>query len=847
MEQELIHGQNENEANREGEVGPTTDATNKVVYLEIEEHARSSNTSNTSTFNPAMVRKVEMLVPDQNSERLSNADRNVGKLPNSFPLLISSYHREHISHENKPVFVSRALLTIFAITRPSTTLLACDHTSVPSHETNNPCKAEPDRQDRNAASLTQEHPQSQRYSPVLPPGPQLPPETLVSSDEVARAVEIRPQSSSSSKQYSAIPQARPFIVNADEIRRESESLFQCTCNRSPRDLTQFDTDQTGCPQFTKPRKTITACSTINLERYQHNRIMLRPGVHVELSGERFMIVNQIIKTEDGDKVSLKGLMFHRVAKLDGKLEQGLNEVYQYSTIYKNDPREVSQQRHEVVSINDVKKRRNIRITNQPCPCLQSDPKDAIGLNVFDRQKWIVDNVFVVCRWEYMVTFADPSAQQRMTKGEVRLSRWNRNECAQKYSVDDDALRTAFRGDTTKGGASYEMCNSEEKHFEREASCRKAARDYSDSTTIIAPSNYAGTRNSPLEIDELASLIDKTVENIHYFEITGDDESLKGFIFPTFINDDGKIPEKQLFPAPTRPRSPRDNIRVEASLKISSPRGTVERYLQGSIVTKRHHSPAVVDVDRDESVILGTRPKKRIRLAETDEATNMEDLPIGALYQIGKHDRFGKESTRLSSDLPHSEADVRESIQNRSATPRKKFIKIKIVKKVQRYTLGDAFCGCGGVTRGAIMAGLRVDWAFDAMPDMCNSYMLNFPTAKVSCVEAWSFATTPKYGSKVDILHLSPPCQFYSYAHTVNGKDDETNTAASFAIDALLKKVKPRIATLENTGGLRDHDKYMNGIIKQFTSLGFSVRYANLDLRDYGVPANRIRFVLIAAW
>ena len=78
---------------------------------------------------------------------------------------------------------------------------------------------------------------------------------------------------------------------------------------------------------------------------------------------------------------------------------------------------------------------------------------------------------------------------------------------------------------------------------------------------------------------------------------------------------------------------------------------------------------------------------------------------------------------------------------------------------------------------------------------------------------------------VDILHLSPPCQFFSPAHTVAGKDDEMNTAASFVIWELLRRIKPRIVTLENTFGLENnHPEYLRRVVNQFTSSSYSVRW-----------------------
>ena len=168
---------------------------------------------------------------------------------------------------------------------------------------------------------------------------------------------------------------------------------------------------------------------------------------------------------------------------------------------------------------------------------------------------------------------------------------------------------------------------------------------------------------------------------------------------------------------------------------------------------------------------------------------------------------------------------------------------------RRYTFGDGFCGCGGMTRSAVMAGLHPAWGFDFNLEAVQSYRTSFPYVRVGQCDAHDFATNGAYWEKVDILHASPPCQFYSPAHTTPGKSDEKNTAASFVIGDLLTATKPRIVTIEETFGLNHnrHEPYLQAIVKQFTSKDFSVRWKTLQLVRYGVPQTRKRLLLIASW
>ncbi|MCJ1472275.1 hypothetical protein MMC13_000922 [Lambiella insularis] len=165
-----------------------------------------------------------------------------------------------------------------------------------------------------------------------------------------------------------------------------------------------------------------------------------------------------------------------------------------------------------------------------------------------------------------------------------------------------------------------------------------------------------------------------------------------------------------------------------------------------------------------------------------------------------------------------------------------------------YTYGDGFCGCGGRARGAAMAGLHVKWAFDHENIMCDSFRANFPGAAVFLRKATAFTENMFYNALVDVMHLSPPCQFFSPAHTRRGKNDEENIRANMELDIVLLKAKPRIVTLENMKGIthEKHRPYLNAILKQFCSVGYSIRWRIIDLRDFGVPQHRERWILIGA-
>ncbi|KAF8534225.1 S-adenosyl-L-methionine-dependent methyltransferase, partial [Trichophaea hybrida] len=165
----------------------------------------------------------------------------------------------------------------------------------------------------------------------------------------------------------------------------------------------------------------------------------------------------------------------------------------------------------------------------------------------------------------------------------------------------------------------------------------------------------------------------------------------------------------------------------------------------------------------------------------------------------------------------------------------------------RYTFGDAFCGGGGMACGARAAGFINSWGFDHDLDACNTYSKNFPDAQVYPAPVDLFLTALAGKElQVDVVHLSPPCQPHSVAHTIAGKDDENNEAAGLCITTCLEKIIPRFATFEQAFGLVYRLDWFRAAVSGFIAAGFSVQWDILHCVQYGVPQTRRRLFMIAS-
>jgi DNA (cytosine-5)-methyltransferase 1 len=193
---------------------------------------------------------------------------------------------------------------------------------------------------------------------------------------------------------------------------------------------------------------------------------------------------------------------------------------------------------------------------------------------------------------------------------------------------------------------------------------------------------------------------------------------------------------------------------------------------------------------------------------------------------------------------HPVFDLEEDQASTSGTPRPRLL------PQQRYTAGDVFAGAGGASRGIERAGVKLMFAVDHWEHAAHSLRANFAASgsRIYNMDVTDFIISKSTTCTVDMLHLSPPCQFWSPAHTVAGKNDEHNIAVLFSCGDLVEKFRPRLFTVEQTFGILSpkFKLFFNKFLGGFTNLGYSVRWKVAPLANYGVPQLRKRLIMIGS-
>lgn len=659
----------------------------------------------------------------------------------------------------------------------------------------------------------------------------------------------------------------------------------------------------------------------SLPEYIHNGIKLNPKTNIELLDGDFLRIIHIIHDPSTASITLRGHLFRRTKLMNGILSKKYNELCWIHHVDENDPRAHEIQAMESVPVSQVLKRRRIRITNRAFPACSF--RDEEGW-MRDDEETVVNERVLVCRVKYVCKYENAREREVYNWCEKALLRVRAEECDLGLAKSDKQLRFEWRGETVEGGACGRW-EEEERRFlqnewrvQRDLCVENAERPVGDRvmedrSVDSTAQDLDSSAMSPTPGDEEEDDDDDDVVEIPnpipearrtFIDLTeGKIESVLSRVSDFSFSDERAIPTQHQ----ALRRQP-ETLEINATIDRRTPLGTVRKTIKGRVTTAFIPNTATFRGLKRPPVDLArsSLPRKRLKLdlnggrrsisrqssvqgSSSSVSSTIENAFLHPDNTPEGGDTLNIQGSSRATSSTSPDPGPQEQISEWSSpshdshlpyyTPTNpptdsyppEAVDQKTPVNEQRYSFGDCFCGAGGVSRGAIMANLRVSWAFDFNKHACASYALNNPTTALYPIAAHEFCalaspqcpilTQPATSTqpptpipnappdfKVDILHLSPPCQYFSNAHTVVGRDDEMNTATLFSVQELVRKARPRVVTLEQTSGLlRRHEVWFNAVVSMLTSHEFSVRWRLLNCADYGVPQRRVRCFLVASW
>jgi DNA (cytosine-5)-methyltransferase 1 len=156
---------------------------------------------------------------------------------------------------------------------------------------------------------------------------------------------------------------------------------------------------------------------------------------------------------------------------------------------------------------------------------------------------------------------------------------------------------------------------------------------------------------------------------------------------------------------------------------------------------------------------------------------------------------------------------------------------------------DIFCGGGGSSLGARMAGIQPVGGIDLWHIATAAYESNFsaPTWCTDLEELDPRQILKKVG-KIDLLLASPECTNHSVAKG-SGPRCERSRQTAYHVIRFAKKLKPRWLIVENVTSMR-HWSSFDHWWESLSDLGYHLKDVSLRSEYFGVPQSRRRMFVV---
>lgn len=157
---------------------------------------------------------------------------------------------------------------------------------------------------------------------------------------------------------------------------------------------------------------------------------------------------------------------------------------------------------------------------------------------------------------------------------------------------------------------------------------------------------------------------------------------------------------------------------------------------------------------------------------------------------------------------------------------------------------DLFCGAGGSSLGARMAGAEIAAGIDWAPLAVATFADNFPGAlalQADIARVRPSTISDALGG-IDLLLASPECTNHSCAKG-GARRSEKSRLTAFEVLRFARHLKPRWIVVENVIQMRSWHRY-GAVLDELAGAGYRVREQILDAADFGVPQSRKRLFLM---
>jgi len=165
---------------------------------------------------------------------------------------------------------------------------------------------------------------------------------------------------------------------------------------------------------------------------------------------------------------------------------------------------------------------------------------------------------------------------------------------------------------------------------------------------------------------------------------------------------------------------------------------------------------------------------------------------------------------------------------------------------------DLFAGVGGMSTGAVQAGIDVRFAVERDKRAANAYRMNHPDCEIFVGDIRSLTSRkikqiPR-GSSGTVVFGGPPCQGFSYSNTRTRLAHNENNWLFEEFVRVVRLWLPDFVVFENVQGITNTSGglFLEAVLDRLARLKYTLTYGVLNAAHFGVPQNRNRFFLIGS-
>ncbi|MEA4982114.1 MAG: DNA cytosine methyltransferase [Paludibacter sp.] len=159
---------------------------------------------------------------------------------------------------------------------------------------------------------------------------------------------------------------------------------------------------------------------------------------------------------------------------------------------------------------------------------------------------------------------------------------------------------------------------------------------------------------------------------------------------------------------------------------------------------------------------------------------------------------------------------------------------------------DLFSGAGGLSLGAIKAGINVSIAIEYDKYSAATFKKNHNETIVIQDDIRNIDPLKLNIEKPFIIFGGPPCQGFSVSNRKTRTLDNINNTLYSEFIRFVDKLQPEWFLFENVEGLTNFNngQTLKTILERFITLGYKTTHKVLYASDYGVPQHRNRFFIV---